>query len=74
MAQMNQYRQAPSGDVMRQFASLYDSNQGLLNNFYGQQDQKYADTGDSEKRNYNTIMDILNNTAANKSKGFAVRG
>lgn len=45
----------------------------VLNNFYSQQEAKYQNTGDSEKRRYNTIMDILENNAR-LDEGFNVRG
>lgn len=54
-------------------ADRLEGNSGAIQNFYTQQDQKYANTADSEKRNWNTIMDILNN-ANRKDQGFAVRG
>ena len=49
------------------------SNQDALKNFYSQQDSKYANTADSNKRTYNTIMDILNEQNR-LDKGFKVRG
>lgn len=51
----------------------FKSNQSALNNFYSQQDQKYANTADNEERNWNTIMDILGKSDR-KQEGFKVRG
>lgn len=50
----------------------FDRNQSALAQFYADQDAKYSNTADSEKRNWNTIMDILNNSAR-KNQGFQVR-
>lgn len=61
------------GDGWNQAKGNYDRNQSALNNFYSEQDTKYKDTGDSEKKNWNTIMDILGNTDR-KQQGFNVRG
>lgn len=60
-------------NVLSNAQGSYDSNKSGLNDFYTQQDQKYANTGDFEKRNWNTIMDILKNSAR-KQQGFQVRG
>ncbi len=49
-------------------------NASALDNFYTTQDAKYANTADEQERNWNTIMDILNNTGDRKKQGFAVRG
>jgi hypothetical protein len=46
----------------------------MLDNFYGQQDQQYANTADQEERFYNTIQDFLNSDAERKKQGFNVRG
>lgn len=53
--------------------SNFDRNQQALNQFYTDQDAKYSNTADNEKRNWNTIMDILNNSSR-KQQGFQVRG
>lgn len=45
-----------------------------LDNFYAEQDNKYKDTGDTEKRNWNAIQDILGSNAAKYNSGFKVRG
>ncbi len=45
-----------------------------LGTFYNNEDQKYAGTGDTEKRSFNAIQDFLNSTAARKDAGFHVRG
>ncbi len=50
-----------------------NANSGVLDSFYSAQDQKHANTGDAEKRQWNTIMDLLNQTDR-KQAGFNVRG
>jgi hypothetical protein len=45
-----------------------------LQDFYNSQDQKYANTADEEKRDYNTILDFLNQAGDRKQQGFKVRG
>lgn len=62
-----------SAQPWTRFSDYFNESGNALNNFYGEQDQKYANTADNEKRNWNTIMDILNNSSR-KSQGFAVRG
>jgi hypothetical protein len=52
----------------------FNRRQGMLDNFYGQQDQQYANTADQEERFYNTIQDFLNSDAERKKQGFNVRG
>jgi hypothetical protein len=47
---------------------------GMLNNFYSQQDQQYANTADQDERFYNTIQDFLNSDTKRKEQGFNVRG
>lgn len=54
-------------------ADRFKSNQSALNNFYSEQDQKYANTADNEEKNWNTIMDILGKSDR-KQQGFKVRG
>lgn len=44
-----------------------------INDFYSQQDAKYANTGDEDKRKWNAIEDVLGNKDR-KSEGFKVRG
>lgn len=51
----------------------FADNQAALNNFYSEQDQKYANTADNEEKNWNTIMDILGKSDR-KQQGFKVRG
>jgi len=58
---------------MNDFNNQVGKGKDSLNNFYSEQDNKYKDTGDSEKKNWNTIMDILNNSDR-KQQGFQVRG
>jgi hypothetical protein len=45
-----------------------------LQQFYGQQDQKYANTGDLQKRKWNTIKDFIKSGDPRKTQGFKVRG
>lgn len=58
---------------------LSEFDQGIVNSlrrvngFKSDEQAKYQDTADSEKRKYNTIMDILNQQGR-KSKGFNVLG
>lgn len=49
-------------------------NNNALQDFYKNEDTKYANTGDDQKRSYNAIQDFLNTTAARKDQGFKVRG
>lgn len=51
----------------------YANNGAAMNQFYGDQDAKYADTGDTEERNFNALQDFLNTGAAKKEQGFKVR-
>lgn len=44
-----------------------------LNNFYGNEDQKYVGTADQDKRQYNAIQDFLNSGVAKKDQTFQVR-
>lgn len=53
--------------------SGFSGNQDYLNNWYGGQDAKYANTADSQERAYNSIQDFLNSNSARKQKGFNVR-
>lgn len=57
----------------RDIASRFQGSGGALNQFYGAQDEKYANTADTEKRSYNAIQDFLNSEAARKEAGFQVR-
>lgn len=52
----------------------YANNGSALNQFYAGQDAKYANTGDTEERNFNALQDFLNTGAAKKEQGFKVRG
>lgn len=49
------------------------ANRDALTNWYTSQDTKYANTGDEEKRRFNSIADILG-AGTKKSQGFKVRG
>lgn len=51
----------------------YGDNQNVLNKWYGEQDQKYANTGDAEKRQWNVINELLKKDDR-MSEGFKVRG
>jgi hypothetical protein len=51
-----------------------DANASFLNRFYNNEDQKYANTADEQKRSWNAIQDFLDSTAARKQQGFKVRG
>lgn len=55
-------------------ANRLNENAGTLQNFYTAQDQKYAGTADTQKRNYNALLDFLSNSGDRKKQGFAVRG
>lgn len=55
-------------------AQRANANQGALQNWYGAEDQKYANTADPEKRDYNAISDFLGQTGNKKDSGFKVRG
>jgi hypothetical protein len=46
---------------------------GGLPGFYKDEDAKYGNTGDEQKRQYNLIQEILGNSA-HKDQGFKVRG
>jgi hypothetical protein len=50
------------------------NNLAALNNFYSTEDQKYANTGDAQKREWNSIQDVLGSTASKQAEGFKVRG
>ncbi len=45
-----------------------------LGNWYGSEDAKYANTGDADKRSFNSIQDFLGANGTQKSQGFNVRG
>ena len=60
--------------IMQEMLGKYDSNKSALDKFYSDQTNKYSATGDSEKRQFNTIQDILNSGKTKKSQGFNVRG
>lgn len=63
----------PNGQQMwNDLTNYFDTSAGALNSFYADQDAKYANTADEEKRGWNTIMDILNNSSR-KNQGFQVR-
>lgn len=59
-------------NLLAQSNSMYDQNQSALNEFYGQQDEKYGMTADVEERKYNTLSEILG-SLNKKEKGFKVR-
>lgn len=62
------------GSVGAQARNIYGENQSALNDFYNQQTAQYADTGDAEKRGYNSILDFLGLANSNKkNQGFNVR-
>jgi hypothetical protein len=52
----------------------YDANKGKLDTFYNDQTNKYQETGDTDKRKWNSIQDILGASTEKKKKGFNVRG
>jgi hypothetical protein len=54
--------------------SEYQSRVPVLNNFYSQVDQQFANTGDEQERSFNAILDMLNSDQARKEQGFKVRG
>lgn len=62
------------GEVTRAAQERYRANKDALNSFYNDQTNKYQDTGDTEKRKWNSIQDILGASTEKKKKGFNVRG
>lgn len=50
-----------------------DRNKAALDKFYADEDAKYQNTGDNEKRRYNTLAELLG-VGNKKSQGFKVRG
>lgn len=50
-----------------------NANNDALQGWYGQEDAKYANTADPEKRSYNAIQDFLNSESERKKQGFQVR-
>lgn len=53
---------------------VMNSRANMLKNWYGTEDQKYANTADKEKRSYNAIQDFLNSGAVKMGQQFKVRG
>ena len=65
----------PNGDTAWQvLRDQFAGNRSHLNQFYGDQDAKYANTADEQERSFNTIQDFLKSDAKRKEQGFKVRG
>jgi hypothetical protein len=62
---------AQNPDIYGGVQSAFGNNASALNNFYNQEESKYANTGDEQKRDYNAIMDILGNSDR-MNQGFDV--
>lgn len=47
--------------------------QPTLDNFYSTENQKYGGTADSEKKQFNALLDFLNQTEGKKNQAFTVK-
>lgn len=56
------------------YSAAADANRDVLNNFYSQQDAKFANTADAEERQWNMLQDLLKTGNQKKQQGFKVRG
>lgn len=57
----------------QQLRGRFGENASSLKDFYSEQDNKYADTADEQKRTYNVLQDFLNSNTDRKKQGFRVR-
>lgn len=62
-----------NADVGNPISTYYNNLKSALDNFYSNQTQQHHNTGDAEKRKFNTIMDILGRDE-NLAQGFDVMG
>lgn len=61
-------------DYFKNNPTQHSTNEGYWNQFNAGEDAKYANTADTEKRQWNMIQDMLGSSDPRKTQGFNFRG